>query len=164
MNIHIPSNRRIFNDALREQMRKRVVLPNRLTFPFLSSDLLFPFLLPRPQVLTFCPASCTHIMPWVLPKARFQVFTSRPSVLTFRQGLRYLIPGLLLFDRLKRYCTHLQARPIVLTSLPRVLTSRPDFLTSRQKLRYSPPGQASCTNLQARRYIQLQASSLVLTS
>jgi hypothetical protein len=135
-------------------MRKRVVLPNRLTFPFLSSDLLFPLLLPRPQVppvLTSCPASCTHLqarphaltpvrasgtlqysptvltmrwvltsspglrylqyspsaqphvlnMPWVLTKARFQVSNSRSRVLTFRQGLRYLIPGQLLIDRLK---------------------------------------------------------------
>ncbi len=102
----------------------------------------------RPHVLT---------MPWVLTKARFQVFTSRISVTTFRQGLRYLTPGQVsgthiqarphgvtsrpgTYLQARRYCTHLQARPIVFTFLPRVLISRPNVLTSRQNLRYSPPG------------------------
>jgi hypothetical protein len=130
-----------------------------------------------PQVtkVRYSPSAQSHVlsMPWVLTKARFQVSTSRSRVLTFRQGLRYLTPGQAsgthiqarphvlpsrpgTYLQARRNCTHLQARPLVLTSLTRVLTSRSDVLTSGQKIRYSPPGQASCTNVQARRFTEGQ--------
>ena len=121
------------------------------------------------RYLQYSPSAQPHVltMPWVLTKARFQVFTSRFSLLAFRRGLRYLIPGQasgthiqarphVLTSRpgtclqARRYCTHLQVRPIVLIYLPRVLISRPDVLTSRQKL--------ISTHLQARRHVLIYRS------
>ncbi len=119
---------------------------------------------PGLRYLQYSPFARPHVltMPWVLTKAGFQVSTSRSSVLIVRQGLSYLTPGQVSGTRIqarphrlasrpgiylqaRRYCTHLQARPIVLTSMTRVLTSRPSVLTSRQKL--------ISTHLQARRQL-----------
>ncbi len=42
--------RRIIMDGVRDQMRRAVVLPNRLSFGFLATDALHEYLLARPQV------------------------------------------------------------------------------------------------------------------